>query len=1052
MPTPTPPAPAPKVPMPTPTPPVPTNGEGRKEELARAARNLRDALRRREDEAKRSQATKDQAPIAAAEAKVAQVQQELDELTRQAAFERERATQVAAARDDCARQLAEARGAAEFAEQTARTQSEEGLRDKQLATAAQGDLRNCEERERAMRAAKETAEARALQLESDVASANEARDECRLRLNSAVQDADTAGRNFQEALRAALAGASENAAALEDAAGHAADAQEKLRACEERVQSASMDLATAQETLRRVRNEHASAEQAAHTAAEEMTTMRQDTQAAQEEVLFLNEQLARTNAELAGVTAIIDQKEQEIKSMEEHLESLRTDLDKKSMRYELEQEDYERRLVILTSEKEAALIAASNMCEARVTQADEKANAAEVARDAAQQRAERTMREKVALETQISRLSAEVANKANLADLAIEQMKRENDLAIANANAARAAACDAAAERDISELKQELKQASVILLWANQLDASHVDSMFGSTGTRLERYKRAANAMREKYETALDSVRADLKAKYKLVRGAEYPEYHESAIRAMMPKQIAHLARKLHSEVSRAGTPSATTFLRMTLEDVREMQRERELAARSAQATAENEAAAREAQKSKGGNHMPERAIETDWSASDRGVTDADVQAIRERENTHLIPLHLFCLSRKKRAMFEALNMGDAQGMWQGYERYCKGICEKWKVGRLPIWDVTDSFWSGSRKPDKIPVDRAAVIKFLEIINCAISELCGCVKPCRECSGAYIRPGDIGQHMRCPHVTGRRRCLCGNKYDLLSEKIRLLIEDSDEHATLDITAASQVGLGVHAERGMTLHKFQTKAEYQVYDHVMRLDSYLEKAASAEELYARNIRECELNAEKKEQGEEGSADEAALERKREVLQLIERIRVLAKELCVAKNEHYYVHRHFYPEEDRQRKISEWNHCRSSIDEWFENTVIDGRARSRLLLANKIAFVLKKACDEIGVDPVIEPVREGLGLGHVAQPADSQALRDFDEKMADTFHSISQQTRALIAEAQAPIPDAMKKASVDRRVKSRREIYQKKRNELAGVENKGLLGHVASLFSW
>jgi hypothetical protein len=562
--------------MPTPTPPVPTNGEGRKEELARAARKLGDHLRRREDDAKKSQATKDQALIADAEAKVAQVRHELDELTHQAAVERERATQdVAAAsraREACARQLAEAREAAELAEQTARTQSEEGLRDKQLATAAQGNLSNCEERERAMRAAKEKAEARALQLESDVASANEARDECRLRLNSAVQEADTAGRNFQEALRSALAGASENAAALEDAAE---TAQTELRACEERVQSASADLAAAQETLRRVREENGEAkrrarvaEEAARAAAVEMAQMKEENQEAREEVLFLNDQLARTNAELAGATAIIDQKEHEMRGMEERFESLRSDLDEKSRVYELEQEAYDRRFVNLTAEKAAALMAASNMCEARVTQAYTKATEAEVDRDAAQQRAERTMREKAALETRIYELTAELTNKAN-AELVIAQTKRERDVAVANANAAsaRATACEAA-ESDINELKQELKEASVVLLWANQLDASLVDSMFGSTGTRLERYKHAANAMREKYETALDSVRADLKAKYRVVRGTEYPESHESAIRAMQPKQIAHLARKLHSEVSPAEPPSATTFLRMTLQQV----------------------------------------------------------------------------------------------------------------------------------------------------------------------------------------------------------------------------------------------------------------------------------------------------------------------------------------------------------------------------------------------------------------------------------------------------------------------------------------------------
>ena len=151
------------------------------------------------------------------------------------------------------------------------------------------------------------------------------------------------------------------------------------------------------------------------------------------------------------------------------------------------------------------------------------------------------------------------------------------------------------------------------------------------------------------------------------------------------------------------------------------------------------------------------------------------------------------------------------------------------------------------------------------------------VKPGGGVSVEDIRRSTIGQQLSGPHVTRRGRCSCGKKYHLLSEKIRLLIEDSDEHATLDITAASQVGLGLHAERGIALHKFQTEAEYQAYEHGMRLDSYLEKAASAEELYARNIRECELNAEKKEQEDveraKGEGGPAALARKREVLQLI-----------------------------------------------------------------------------------------------------------------------------------------------------------------------------------
>jgi hypothetical protein len=551
--------PTPKVPTaavppktPIPTPPVPTNGEGRKEELARAAMKLRDELRRRVDEAKKSQATKDQALIAAAEAKVAQVQHELAELTRQAAFERERATQdVAAARDDCARQLTEARGAAELAEQglhaarqTALTQSEEERRANQMATAAQGNLRNCEERERATTAAKETAEARARQLESDVVSANEAHDECRLRLNSAVQEADTAGRNFQEALRAALAGASENAAGLQEAAQHARDAQEELRACREEVQQKTAALVAAEETLRRVREESGDAERAAHTAAEETTTLRQ---------------------ELLEANDIVEQKVREMQDMEVRFESLRnalSDIEQRSAINESVQEDCEQRLVTLTAEKEEA----SNRCQARVAQANAKATEAEEARDAAQQRAGETRREKAALETRISELTAELKSKAN-AEQVIAQTKRERDAAIVRADeaSARAGACDAAAERDISELKQELKEASVVLLWANQLDASHVDSMFGSTGTRLERYRHAADEMREKYETALRSVRADLKAKYRVVRGTECDE---GAIRAMKPKQIAQLARKLHREVSPAETPSATAFLRESVESL----------------------------------------------------------------------------------------------------------------------------------------------------------------------------------------------------------------------------------------------------------------------------------------------------------------------------------------------------------------------------------------------------------------------------------------------------------------------------------------------------
>jgi hypothetical protein len=115
-----------------------------------------------------------------------------------------------------------------------------------------------------------------------------------------------------------------------------------------------------------------------------------------------------------------------------------------------------------------------------------------------------------------------------------------------------------------------------------------------------------------------------------------------------------------------------------------------------------------------------------------------------------------------------------------------------------------------------------------------------------------------------------------------------------------------------------------------------------------------------------------------------------------------------------------------------------------------LPNTLAFVIQKACDEIDVDALIRTVELSGQANRRLDTAD--ALHDLWDEMANSFHSISQQAGALIAEAQTPIPDAMKETPVDRRVKSRREIYEKKNNEHEGVENKGLLSQLAGLFSW
>jgi hypothetical protein len=226
----------------------------------------------------------------------------------------------------------------------------------------------------------------------------------------------------------------------------------------------------------------------------------------------------------------------------------------------------------------------------------------------------------------------------------------------------------------------------------------------------------------------------------------------------------------------------------------------------------------------------------------------ADLHAVRYRKNAYLIPLHLYHLSRHKSSLFKALKMTREQENWRTWQIYCWTICTRWikDTEQTKAYVYGHSSWYKHKqcayksRSFLTPVyesewDGSVLIMLLNVINEAISELCGCREQCDECIDAYIRPKDIGRHMMGHTFPSGYHCTHCNEYDLLSEKIRLLLEDASQHATLEVKNGGEYTTPI---------SFKTAEDYKAFDHVnLRLKPYIESAREAEKLYDDRMTRC-----------------------------------------------------------------------------------------------------------------------------------------------------------------------------------------------------------------
>jgi hypothetical protein len=220
---------------------------------------------RRVDGAKKGQATEDQALIAAAEAKVAQVQHEMEKATAEA---RRRAAQLerelgaaSDVRDVCKGELQEAVQAAEHAKAASEGRAAELARANALSVTAAEERSSTalrEEHSQRLTAGLQAEEARqrAAQLELELGAASDARDACKRELQEALQAAEHA-KAASEGRAAELARAnalSVTAAEERDTATAKAHASESnASACESQLREAA---AAHQASSTALREEH----------------------------------------------------------------------------------------------------------------------------------------------------------------------------------------------------------------------------------------------------------------------------------------------------------------------------------------------------------------------------------------------------------------------------------------------------------------------------------------------------------------------------------------------------------------------------------------------------------------------------------------------------------------------------------------------------------------------------------------------------------------------------------------------------------------------------